>query len=255
MVLPNGELTLGDIDLGSVDAEADRRLSEYFVTTPYVESAISLRRSHFIGRKGSGKSALFSQLGRLMKSAGFENTRVLHLTPDQYAWSALRQYQEQGLLPEQAHTNAWKFTIAIEVAGSLAYVEDVLLPDQEAKEARDRLAKFIKQNYGDAAPTLSGTASRLLKGIKSFNLQAFGFGAGLERADNEQPLTPLVIESLLESIAAVAEHVGVVVALDKLDDSWDGSEQSRNLLIGLLKATKELKIGTRPRTPRSVSRS
>ena len=249
MVLPNRDLTLGDIDLGSVDAEADRRLSEYFVKTPYVKSALSLRWSHYLGRKGSGKSALFSQLGRLFKEAGFENTRVLHITPDQYAWNALRQYEEQGLLPEQAHTNAWKFTIAIEVAGDLADLPDELLPDEEAKKARSRLAAFIKVNYGNEAPTLYSTASRLLKGIKSFNLQAFGFGAGLERADQEQPLTPLVIESLFEAIAAVAAHVGVVVALDKLDDSWDGSDQSKHLLIGLLKATKEVNDRFSARNP------
>ena len=82
--------TLADIDLGSVDAEADRRLSEYFVKTPYVESALAVRRSHYLGRKGSGKSALFSQLARLFQEKGIR-TQVLQLTPDQYAWNALRQ--------------------------------------------------------------------------------------------------------------------------------------------------------------------
>ena len=240
MVLGNADLTLGDIDLGSVDAEADHRLPEYFVKTPYVESALRVQRSHYLGRKGSGKSALFTQLPRLIQEATFPDTRVLCLTPDQYAWNALRQYQELGLLPEQAHTNAWKFTIAIEVAGALADLPDHLLPSSEPLEARRLLASFIKANYGETAPTLYSTASRLLKGIKSFNLQAFGFGAGLERAEQEQALTPLVIDSLLEAIATVAAHVGVVVALDKLDDSWDGSDESKHLFIGLLKATKEL---------------
>jgi hypothetical protein len=31
-----------------------------------------------------------------------------------------------------------------------------------------------------------------------------------------------------------------VVALDKLDDSWDGSARARELLIGLLKTAKEI---------------
>ena len=207
MVLPNSDLTLADIDLGSVDAEADRRLSEYFVKTPYVDSALSVRRSHYLGRKGSGKSALFTQLDRLISEAGFESTRVLKVTPDQYAWNALRQYQEQGLLPEQAHANAWKFTIAIEVAGALADVSDDLLSGKNARVARGQLADFIRANYGDDDPTLYSTASRLLTGIRSFNLQGFGFGVGLERADQEQPLTPLIIESLLELIEADRKSV------------------------------------------------
>jgi hypothetical protein len=233
-------LTLGDIDLGSGDAESDRRLSDYFVKTPYVDSALSIKRSHFLGSKGSGKSALFSQLDRLFSETGHETLIVRKMTPDQYAWNALRQYKEQGLSSEQAHTNAWKFSIAIEAAGSLAVMHDENISSERAREARKLLASFIHQNYGNADPTLMSTATRLLKGIKSFNLEAFGFGVGLEQHDGEQPLTPLVIESLLESISLVTSEIGLVVTFDKLDDSWDGSEESKFVLIGLLKATKEI---------------
>src|SRR5687768_13247247 len=94
-----------------------------------------------------------------------------------------------------ANTNAWKFTIAIEVAGSFVTVPNELLSSDAARAARTRLAEFITQNYGNTPPTLISTAARLLKGIKSFNLEAFGFGVRLERENNEQPLTPLVIDS------------------------------------------------------------
>ena len=233
-------LTLGDIDLGSGDAESDRRLSDYFVKTPYVDSALSIKRSHFLGSKGSGKSALFSQLDRLFIETGHETLIVRKMTPDQYAWNALRQYKEQGLSSEQAHTNAWKFSIAIEAAGSLAVMHDESISSESAREARQLLASFIHQNYGNADPTLISTATHLLKGIKSFNLEAFGFGVGFEQHDREQPLTPLVIESLLETISVVTSEIGLVVTFDKLDDSWDGSEESKFVLIGLLKAAKEI---------------
>jgi len=239
MTLPKN-LTLGQIDFGSADAESDRRLSEYFVKAPYVEDALSLKRTLILGRKGSGKSALFSQLERLFRASGLATTIVVQLTPDQYSWTALRQYREQGLMPEQAHTNAWKFAIATAIAGSLADLSDVLLPTQEAKEARDRLRAFIHQNYGKTHPTLYPTATRLLNGIKSFNLEAFGFGVGIERTDKELPLTPMVIDALLVLIAQIARIIGIIVAFDKLDDSWDGSNESKHLLIGLLKATKDL---------------
>ena len=193
-----------------------------------------------MGSKGSGKSALFTQLDRLFNEAGNANLIVRKMTPDQYAWNALRQYHEQGLLPEHAHTNAWKFPIAIEVAGSLANLPDELLPSEAARAARTQLATFISQNYGDAVPTLVSTTTRLLRGVKSFNLEAFGFGLGMEQHKNEQPLTPLVIDSLLDTISVLASCVGAVVTLDKLDDSWDGSNESKFVLIGLLKAVKEI---------------
>ena len=111
-------LTVGDLEFGGIDAESDFGLDAYFVTTPYVRYALEGRRTQFLGRKGSGKSALFRQIPRLAAQQD-ANLVVIPLTPDQYAWSALKQYQEQGLLPEHAHTNAWKFTLVVEVTSAL----------------------------------------------------------------------------------------------------------------------------------------
>jgi hypothetical protein len=104
---------LGDVDLGSVDAESHKRLAESFVKTPQATAAAQLRKTQFLGRKGARKSALFSQLQSLFHDVGHLRTRVILLTFDQYAWSALRQYKEAGLLSEQAHANAWQFTSTI----------------------------------------------------------------------------------------------------------------------------------------------
>lgn len=59
MKLADCKLTLGDIDLGTVDAESDRKLGQYFITTPQAKAAVKLRKTQFLGRKGAGKSALF----------------------------------------------------------------------------------------------------------------------------------------------------------------------------------------------------
>jgi hypothetical protein len=240
MNLQEAAKTLADVRLGAPDAEADRRLADYFLSTPHVESALHLRRTLFLGKKGAGKSALFTQLPRLVTQAGHLSTKVIPVTPDQYAWNTLREYQEAGLLPEQAHANAWKFTLAIEASAALTTVPENSLKSAEAIAALARLKQFVKENYGDTAPSLVKTAAQLLKGIRSFNVSAFGFGAGMSRAAEEQPITPQIIESVLASIAAVAAETGVVIALDKLDDSWEGSDNSKQLLIGLLKAAKDI---------------
>jgi len=62
-------LTVGDVDLGGIDAESDFGLDEYFVATPYVRYALAGRRAQFLGRKGSGKSALFRQIPRLAQAS------------------------------------------------------------------------------------------------------------------------------------------------------------------------------------------
>ncbi len=117
MRLDEAGLRIRDVDLGGFDAESDHKLAEDFVRTPLVDEALTGRSHLFLGRKGSGKSALFRQLPQLaIDSAG---PAMLDVTPYDYAWSALKSYREQGLGSEQAHTNAWKFTLAVELASSL----------------------------------------------------------------------------------------------------------------------------------------
>src|SRR5579864_6876019 len=116
MNLASAGLRMRDVDLGSIDAESDHNLAEYFVRTPYVELALRGRQTLFLGRKGSGKSALFRQLPRLLEGGTGRATIVIPITPDQYAWATLRDYREQGILSEHAHTNVWKLTLLLEVA-------------------------------------------------------------------------------------------------------------------------------------------
>jgi hypothetical protein len=231
-------LKMRDVDIGSIDAESDRNLAEYFIRTPYVESALRGRQTLFLGRKGSGKSALFSQLPRLLEAEPASQSLVIPVTPDQYAWAKLRDYREQGILSEHAHTNVWKLTLLLEVAAHLSTVDRKW--SASAQEANDALKGFLDVNYGSTKPGLRKTAASVLKGLKGFNFSAFGFGAGFEREMSEQPLTPTIVQALFDLMAPAFREYGVLVALDRLDDSWDGSQESGSLLVGLLKAAKEL---------------
>jgi hypothetical protein len=232
-------ITLCDIDFGAADAESDARLGEYFVATSYVREALQGSKTTFLGRKGAGKTALFQRLPHLYREEGRDELVTVSMSPDQYAWSALKEYKEKGILAEQAHTNAWKLTLAITVASELVSIERQW--GAEAQQAVDTLRQFLRENYSGENVDLKSAATKLLTGLKSFNLSAFGFGVGFDKSEQEERLlTPAVIERLFELMGFCLAEVGVIVLLDRLDDSWDGSEESKTLLIGLLKAARDL---------------
>lgn len=239
MPLDKSSLIVKELNFGTVDAEADRRLADYFINTPQVEQALSFYSAHFLGRKGAGKSSIFTQLPRLVRAKYGQEVIVNVMTPDQYAWGALKQYQEQGLLPEQAHCNAWKFAIAVEAAAEIIKSE-LRFTEKRPQEALARIKKFVSDNYGGVSPTTLGTAKKLLTGLKAFNFEAFGFGAGVEIDSPQTPLTPQVIKIIFDELKEICTDIGVLVATDRLDDSWDGSDDAKSLLIGLLKATKDI---------------
>jgi len=241
--LPDLDLSLVDIDLGGIDAEADARLADYFIRTPHVEALLAGTKSLFLGRKGSGKSAMFTQLPRLYGELG-KGEVVLSLTPDEYAWAALKSYEEQGLMAEQAHTNAWRLSILIELAAHLTSLKREWSP--AAVAARDRIAKFVDDNFGSTV-SIAKTASSLLKGLEKFNFSAFGFGIGIDRTvRSEHPqMTPAATKALMDELQPLLDEQSVVIAFDRLDDSWDGSGESKNLIVGLLKASKDLNDAAR----------
>ena len=232
-------ITLKEIDFGASDAESDDRLGEYFIQTGYVHQALTGKKTIFLGSKGSGKTALFKQLPDLYREQGREGLIVIPLLPDQYAWRALKQYKEQGILAESAHTNAWKLTLAITIASELVKIERRW--GAEAQDAIETLTQFLRENYGDETVDLKSTATKLLTGLNSFNLNAFGFGGGFTKENKKEYMpTPQLINQLLELVSKCVREIGVVVMLDRLDDSWDGTKESKTILIGLLKAAKDL---------------
>ena len=233
-MIPGG---VRSIDLGASNAESDARLAEYFVTTPYVEEALGGRKTLFLGRKGSGKSALFREFPRLLAESRPDMATV-SLTPDEYLWDALRRYRESGLSDLAAHRNAWKLTLAVQIAAQL--VTHNYPAQSDAERAAETMRNFLKDNFGDEVLPAGGIV-KVLRDLRSFNLSAFGFGAGVTKDEQaEGNITPGVIAKLMELIRACLEQVGVVVLIDRLDEEWDGSHEAERLLIALLMVSKEL---------------
>jgi hypothetical protein len=83
------------VDFGRLDAESDPNLLNYFLVTGTVRGIVSGAKL-VIGRKGSGKTALFTHL-----AANLE-TRVIELDLLDYVFELHRGFTEVGLPAERA---------------------------------------------------------------------------------------------------------------------------------------------------------
>ena len=222
---------LQKIDLGKDEAEQDSRLREYFLKTSNYENAFNGIKTIIIGRKGSGKSAIFSLLKDELDEAG---TIVIPITPDQYSWSALKDYKEAGILPIQAHTNAWKLTLLASVIWKLNETGNV--------SHNSKLVNYYKYLKDSFVPekdnlffNLVDKAKNLISGIKT---QWISF----EWNDANIIATPLRVTEEIKTLLINEWPLGkqIRILIDRLDDSWDASDESQNLIIGLLKAANEI---------------
>jgi hypothetical protein len=218
---------LSKIDLGKDEAEQDQRLKEYFLKTSSYKNALDGTKTIVIGRKGSGKSAIFTLMRDELEEQG---TLVIPITPDQYSWSALRNYRETEILPIQAHANAWKLTL---LASAVWKMYNSGLLDNRSKLVRD-YKKYLRDAYIiDQNNWLFNIIKDILEKVKT-QWVSFEFG--------EAPVTPLRVTEEIKSLLLNEWPPGknLRILIDRLDDSWDASDESKNLIIGLLKSANDI---------------
>lgn len=214
------------IDLGSDEAESDSALRKYFVKTMVYENALLGRKTIIVGRKGSGKSAIFKMMGETMPSA---SCAVQAITPDHYAWNALNAYEEAGIPQETSFSNAWKFTLVSAAARALMDKGWVHV-DSPIRKLNKRLADAYTAGDVGWFNELVSWGVRALNSIKT-EWVSFEIGGPKEP-------TPLRAAEEIADLLCREWPAGKQVRLliDRLDDSWDASEKSKNNIIGLMRA-------------------
>lgn len=241
---------LDKIQIGRDDAESDRDLVHYFLGTPIVNEVMAGDKWLVIGRKGTGKTATWKMVralvrvkavlgtipllvpfGPMLGSQSGENELVISLSTDEYSWSALKQYRDLIIPVEHAYTHAWKFTLVMTmvseflnrfgVVGRLAALHD-----------------FLLENFGSTGKLSLEAISAKLRTKRIEEFQVGPLGLKVSDAALASTILTTLQEALLE---ALKDHkVRIRVSVDRLDECWDGSTESKALLVGLIRAAYEL---------------
>ena len=237
---------LRELDLGDVAAENEiRGLQEYFVPTG---QSITARQGHaplVVGRKGSGKSAIFYEI-RNSEGRGVHEL-VLDLRPEGNQFARLREYVEEQLsggMQDFALTGFWTYLLLTEIARKLLEQDSSL-----ARRDPDRLKRYqnLEVVYADHNPgelvdfpqRLVYYVDRLVSQGSQGNIAAVSVEAIMQSlyAGESRPLREAVIEYLRHKSS-------VWLLIDNLDKSWPigGSHSTDILLIrSLLEATRKLR--------------
>ena len=137
---------LRQIYLGHPDALQDSRLFDYFVRTKEFEDAVEARRTIFIGRRGSGKSANFQAIKEeLRQRPGIVTSEI---APDDFELERISDFLERGYsLTNQRYVfqNVWNYVIVTELLKSLDQDTDKLYlsPDDTL---RSNLHEYYESN-------------------------------------------------------------------------------------------------------------
>jgi hypothetical protein len=241
-------MSIANVDFGRLDAESDARLKEYFVDTGVFPRMARGDRQFVIGRKGAGKTALFQKA-----ESDLPGVTTVAIEFSNYAWEQHKAIVELGLPAENAYTASWIFTFLVAMCDEWRRAED----ESISKPA----ATVYKRIYGKDNPGkldfLIDRFRRLrrldlpnagdLGGLGGFELEELPAGSTLARAAN-------MWNARLQQLAAeLYPRAPITVLVDRLDDGWDASDESKNMLAGAIKAARAVNLGLgQPGTPRPV---
>jgi hypothetical protein len=232
-----GHLSIKRVDFGRVDAEGEDRLADYFVDTGVMSKVTSGRKYLVVGRKGAGKTALFKLVND--QRVGHD---VIPLDFADYPWEAHKLIQESGLNPESAYVASWRFTLLAAVCRRWM--------DVAPSEVRKQAASLMRRIYQDEEPGLVDILFDKFRRVRKVQLpEMTGAGnlGGFELdAGREGPVLAHSVSQwcrvLEELVAANLDKCRFTIKLDRLDDGWDASTESKMLLAGVLKAARDLNL-------------
>ena len=220
--------------LGHPDALQDNRLLDYYVETKEFDDAIQGRRTLFIGRRGSGKSANFQAIKSHL--SGRNNTLVVPIAPDDFELESISEFlaASYSLVSQKVvFRNTWNYILLSEIMKSLAERTDKLY------QSPDDLVQINLYDYYETNQHLLnldfGTrVTRVLEAAASTKLTVLTDDALASEQGDLGSLRNYQIARRLKEFAT-REGITYHVIADDLDKHWrPDSEQSIDLLIGLI---------------------
>jgi hypothetical protein len=238
------ERLLEQVDLGDVAAENEiRALRSYFVRTAQFHEAKRGNARLVIGRKGSGKTAIFYAVrDSLINRRSF---LVLDLKPEGHQFSKLREVVLSKLsegFQEHTLTAFWNYILLCELACKALKVDHTwALRDETHRQAFGRLAAAYEKHASADAGDFS---ERLLREVERIASRYPGEGAGLSANQLTQTLFRDDIRELDDTVADYLESKDEIwLLIDNLDKGWPtrGAKKEDILILRtLLEATRKL---------------
>ncbi|MBX3410312.1 MAG: ATP-binding protein [Phycisphaeraceae bacterium] len=215
------------INLGQSFAENDLvlRMREVFVTTPAVLAAQDPARGHcfFVGRRGSGKTAIAIHL---LRDA---NKNAVSITPYQFVPSNMRlpldRFLDTRQKPFKSLANAFKIAITLEVVSH--WVRSRLTTFNQLPDSLGKYRNLVEQHSFDSR-LLTLVDERL---VLLEHGQDTEWLRAMKQYDN--------LRSAMNSLEA-GRTWATTLLIDRLDDAWSGDDASVAVLMAMMHSSVQL---------------
>jgi hypothetical protein len=225
-------------NFGSIDAENDERLIEYFFKTPIIDNLYDYKKSIVIGRKGTGKTAIYRYIYQEKKKYAKK------LLFKDYPWRIHDNYKNEIVTERESYINSWLFLFYIEIFKKLIFLKEEF-NNKKIKKNIKKIERWIKRNWGsidfDHKETLTPKKNKL---IFTFSPSVLGNSLGsiskkLDKSQNPGNTLSEFNKKFDKIIDKILDYFNceIILLFDELDLAYGVEDDNyKNRLIGLLLA-------------------
>lgn len=233
---------------GRVDAEAETGLDSFFLETPAYDRVENQDRLVVMGRKGSGKTAIYTTLLARADEI-WANVHATGLLFKDYPWELHDAATDSARPAPERYASSWLFLMLLELSKQLLAQQTTF---RQRHAGRHRaLRRFIRTNWGTTDPGVRETfAKRRYTLTFAPNILGVALGSlSAERVPRHElaRVLPRINSWLLDTLGSLMDAGdSYFVLLDDLDRGYDASDPSAQpRLVGLLLAARDLKLWAR----------
>ena len=225
---------LRNIYLGHPDALQDNELLTYFVQTKEFDDAIEGRRTIFIGRRGSGKSANFQAIrADISERPNLVNVEIL---PDDFQLERITRFLERATDlpdPQLVFQSIWNYVLTTEMLKALVEKTDRLFSSPD-EVTRNKLRQIYHADYDALSLDFGNRVVLALDRVVPADQEISDQKREIIGEEALKSLRNYDLGRLLRDFAR-DEGITFFIVADDLDKHWRANtRQSIDLLLGLV---------------------
>ena len=234
---------------GAIDADNDPLLHTCFEDHEAYLDVLNRRRFLVVGRKGSGKTAIFKTLITKSDPSFF----CFGHTFSDYPWHHHDKQARVGIPEADRYTHSWKYLILISLSKIILNQDQSLPHGEDAFDSMLMISNFVVDSYGtkdpDVTQIFSPTKQLAVKANLKVDLQFLS--AGLDSSKVAMEFLPTIVQEVNQNLielclTSLNPAHDYLICFDQLDLDFDPSVPAyKSRLIGLLLACRDLNIAAR----------
>ncbi|MEN8640508.1 P-loop ATPase, Sll1717 family [Pseudomonas sichuanensis] len=242
---------LKKLNLGATSAENEMRdLERYYLETDQFLKSLRGEAHLVVGRKGSGKSAIFLQIRDNERDKNRNKNIILDLKPDGYKLIKFKErildFLEEGTY-QHTVTAFWEYVLLLEICYKVLEKDKTRhIHDHRLYDGYRELSELYHAEAYDSQGDFSERMSVLMERIYSEYRSKFGDTEKVSLSSSQ--VTELIyshdVKQLKQKLGSYLEHKELLWLLfDNLDNGWPTSGlQHEDLLIirALIEATRKI---------------